>query len=177
MGNIRPFRKRTGGRHSVTGLLPAWQSYALWIFIGLAGVAVVLNGGGPHLKLPEIGIDTSVTQSFAMCGGSRRDNCVIDGDTFRFDGEKIRIADIDAPETHPSRCAEEARLGTAATNRLQELLNEGPFRMRTQGRDEDQYGRKLRVVTRDGRSLGTVLVREGLAREWIGHREPWCEGA
>jgi endonuclease YncB( thermonuclease family) len=42
------------------------------------------------------------------------------------------------------------------------------------GRDEDRYGRKLRIVTRGGRSLGDVLVAEGLARTWTGRREPWC---
>ena len=34
------------------------------------------------------------------------------------------------------------------------------------GRDEDRYGRKLRVVVRNGRSLGDQLVSEGLARTW-----------
>jgi endonuclease YncB( thermonuclease family) len=56
-----------------------------------------------------------------------------------------------------------------------QLLNVGPFEVAVWGtRDEDQYGRKLRVVSRDGRSLGAVLVSEGLAREWSGSRQPWC---
>ena len=42
------------------------------------------------------------------------------------------------------------------------------------GRDQDRYGRKLRIVTRGGESLGEMLVAEGLAREWTGRREPWC---
>ena len=36
------------------------------------------------------------------------------------------------------------------------------------GRNEDRYGRKLRVVVRNGRSLGDWLVSEGLARTWGG---------
>src|SRR3546814_12312708 len=84
---------------------------------------------------------------------------------------KVRVADIDAPETHPSRCAEEARLGKAATERLRALLDAGPVTLVTADRDVDRYGRKLRIVERDGRSLGAVLVREGLAREWGGRRE------
>ena len=59
--------------------------------------------------------------------------------------------------------------------RLQELLNAGPFSMVTGLRDEDQYGRKLRMVTRDGRSIGEVLVGEGLARRWEGSRRSWCD--
>jgi micrococcal nuclease len=41
-------------------------------------------------------------------------------------------------------------------------------------RDEDRYGRKLRTIERDGRSLGDVLVAEGLARPWDGARRSWC---
>lgn len=114
-------------------------------------------------------------RSFGLCHTGGGTNCVVDGDTIWLDGEKIRIADIDAPETHPPRCPREAELGTRATKRLHELVNAGPLEARTVGnRDTDRYGRKLRVLVRDGRSLGDVLVNEGLARTWNGRREPWC---
>ena len=111
---------------------------------------------------------------YGLChtGGGR--NCVVDGDTFWSDGVNIRIADIDAPETHPSRCAREEELGRRATLRLQELLNQGPFTLAPVDRDEDVYGRKLRIVMRDGTSVGMVLVDEGIARKWTGSRQPWC---
>jgi endonuclease YncB( thermonuclease family) len=57
---------------------------------------------------------------------------------------------------------------------MDELLRQGPFELQPVGEDEDRYGRKLRVVTRGGRSLGDQLVSEGLARTWTGRREPWC---
>lgn len=99
---------------------------------------------------------------------------VIDGDTFETGGMRIRIADIDTPET-AARCAYEAALATRATERLRILLAAGPFELHPiAGRDEDQFGRKLRIVTRGGRSLGDRLVSEGLARTWTGRREPWC---
>lgn len=98
---------------------------------------------------------------------------ITDGDTFRYRGAKVRIADIDAPEVR-GRCAHEIRLAARATDRMEALLHAGPFEMRTLGRDEDRYGRKLRVVVRGGRSLGDQLVAEGLARTWTGRREPWC---
>jgi endonuclease YncB( thermonuclease family) len=99
---------------------------------------------------------------------------VVDGDTFWYGDEKIRIADIDTPEVK-GRCAHESRLAARATDRMSELLQAGPFELRTiSGRDVDRYGRKLRVVTRGGRSLGDQLVAEGLARTWTGRREPWC---
>lgn len=114
-------------------------------------------------------------RTFGFCHTGGGQNCIIDGDTFWMDGVKIRVADIDAPETHPPRCDYEADLGNRATDRLRELLNVGPFEVEPlPGRDEDRYGRKLRVVTRDGQSLGDQLVSEGLARTWTGQREPWC---
>lgn len=124
----------------------------------------------------DTGQADAVSASFSMCGWGSRRNCVIDGDTFVFQGEKIRIADIDAPETAQPKCASEAALGKQATKRLRALLNEGPFTLEQWGsRDRDQYGRSLRMVSRDGHSLGDILVSEGLARPWTGRRLPWCD--
>jgi len=111
---------------------------------------------------------------FERCGSGPRVNCVVDGDTFWYRGEKIRIADINTPEVSQPECAREAQLGAAATARLTDLLNAGAFTLETEGRDRDRYGRLLRVVERDGESLGAVLVREGLAEEWQGRRGGWC---
>jgi micrococcal nuclease len=114
-------------------------------------------------------------QPYSLCSGSVRTHCVVDGDTLWHEGEKIRIADIDTPEVSSPRCQSEATLGARATSRLLQLVNAGPFEIVAwQGRDEDKYGRKLRVLVRDGRSLGDVLVSEGLARTWTGRRQPWC---
>jgi endonuclease YncB( thermonuclease family) len=85
------------------------------------------------------------------------------------DGVKIRIADIDAPETHPSRCDYEADMGNRATNRLRELLNVGAFELQAlPDRYEDRYGRKLRVVVRNGQSLRDMFVRGGVGPDLEG---------
>jgi len=113
--------------------------------------------------------------AYGVCSGSVRYHCVVDGDTIWSGGVKIRIADIDTPEVSEPRCASELALGNKATARLVALVNEGPFEMKAWlRRDEDKYGRKLRVLVRDGRSLGDILVSEGLARTWTGRRQPWC---
>lgn len=109
-----------------------------------------------------------------MCRNGQGSDCVIDGDTFRLAGESIRVADIDTPETRDYGCAAEKALGDRATLRMRQLLNAGPFELQPYERDEDQYGRKLRIVTRDGQSLGQLLVNEGLARLWDGSRHSWC---
>lgn len=101
---------------------------------------------------------------------------VVDGDTFVYGRDRIRIADIDTPETHPPRCAYEAELGARATERLRVLLSR-PFELRMIDRDEDRYGRKLRIVVQEGRSIGDRMVEEGLARTWEGRRRPWCDEA
>ena len=112
---------------------------------------------------------------FGLCASARQQNCVVDGDTIRYDGVKIRLADIDAPEVFSPQCASEAALGQRATQRLLRLLNAGPFVLvRSGSRDEDRYGRKLRVIEREGRSLADTLVAEGLARRWDGARRSWC---
>ncbi|WP_082640057.1 MULTISPECIES: thermonuclease family protein [unclassified Sphingopyxis] len=116
----------------------------------------------------------ALSARFALCHSGGGGNCVVDGDTFWFAGDKYRIADIDTPETHPARCAEEAALGDAATERLRAWLNAGAFSLESAGRDTDRYGRNLRIVTRGGASVGSVLVAEGLARPWEGRRRPWC---
>ncbi len=132
---------------------------------GSLGVGSVANQAAAH-----------VVRDFTSCHAGGGANCVVDGDTFWIDGEKVRISDIDAPETHPARCPEEQRLGDAATRGLQALLNAGPVELAAADRDTDRYGRKLRIVRRDGQSIGMMLVDEGLARPWKGRRRPWCGG-
>ena len=135
---------------------------------------IVMAGGAMVLAPPAGAMHDGVSAAFVACGLGARIECVVDGDTFYHEGVKIRIADIDTPEVHDFGCAAEKALGDRATVRLTSLLNAGPFTLEAGGRDADRYGRKLRVVRRDGHSLGEVLVAEGLARRWDGSRHPWC---
>jgi len=115
---------------------------------------------------------------FTLCKGAHRVTCVVDGDTFWYRGQKIRIADINAPEVSKPHCEREADLGNRATDGLLALLNSGPFTLAPNedgtGRGNDRYGRLLRTVTRGGASLGGELVSEGLAEHWKGFRGNWC---
>lgn len=117
---------------------------------------------------------TLAAAAFALCAEGPRTTCVVDGDTFWLGGEKVRIADINAPETHSAACPAERALGERATRRLVALLNAGPFTLEIEGRETDRYGRALRVVKRGNRSLGEQLVSEGLAEPWRGKRSDWC---
>lgn len=136
----------------------------------IAAAAVV-----PADALPEGQGAQPAAVQFTLCASGPRINCVVDGDTFWFRGEKIRVADINTPETFRPECAYEKDLGTRAKVRFLALLNTGPFELiRAGGKDKDFFGRKLRVIMREGQSLGAVLVAEGLARPWAGRRRPWC---
>ena len=159
---------------------PWWRQFTpIMVALPLAAFAAVLlwpagwpSGGA--LELPRAGAQDGESARFGLCGSGARIDCVVDGDTFWYRGEKIRIADINTPEVSEPECAREAQLGAAATERLHALLNAGPFTLVSIDRDRDRYGRLLRTVTRDGESLGAVLVEEGLAEEWQGYRGSWC---
>lgn len=114
---------------------------------------------------------------FSLCSAGPRVSCVVDGDTFWLEGEKVRIADINTPETSRPACPREAELGRRAKLRLVSLLNAGRIELVAQGRDRDRYGRLLRVVRQKGQSLGAVLIAEGLAEPWRGRRSDWCGGS
>jgi len=116
----------------------------------------------------------ALAAAFTLCAEGPRTNCVVDGDTFWMNGVKVRLADINAPETQQAGCPAERDLGNRAKDRLVKLLNAGPFTLEIEGRDTDRYGRALRVAKRGGQSLGLQLVKEGLAETWKGRRSDWC---
>ena len=160
-------------------------------FYGLAALAVVVAVGLGWKHLPPIdsrdplnGIvalwqppepEIVTSRYFPICASGPRVDCIVDGDTFWMGGEKIRIADINTPEIGEPQCRRERALGEEAKRRLHQLMNAGPVSLRRAGgQDRDRYGRLLRTVHRDGRSLGDILVAEGLAHRWNGRRESWC---
>ncbi len=159
---LRRRRSFRFGRNELAGMLLAG------IVGGLAWTMLPAATSAPAAPAP------ATRANFGLCHSGGGTNCVVDGDTFWMAGVKIRVADIDTPETHPARCPEEARLGAAATQRLQALLNSGAVTLHPIERDTDRYGRKLRRVSVDGRGVGDTLVAEGLARPYLGRRMGWC---
>lgn len=168
----------------------SWGELRLVVLGGvLAGLSIAAmpddwrNGRALAESAAEVGIAVPGVEAgagdvaharFGRCSGPVRVNCVVDGDTFWLDGQKIRIADLNAPEVSSPKCASEARLGARATDALIVQLNAGPFALESIDRDEDRYGRKLRRVTRGGESVGDAMVSAGVAR-WYGEgRRGWC---
>lgn len=169
---------KSGKRQRRSSVVPAWAYAATGLGMGVVlGLAIFFwpSGSAPLGASQLLSAPAQAHRTFTLCHTGGGTNCVVDGDTIWLDGSKIRVADIDAPETHPPRCDREADLGNRATQRLLALVNAGSFETQPIGnRDEDRYGRKLRVLVRGGQSLGGMLVAEGLARTWDGSRHPWC---
>lgn len=106
---------------------------------------------------------------------SRKDNCILENDTILYHGEKIRIADIDAPAIKQAQCEDERKRGSLAKERLRDLLNQGEFTLASSpGQSGARDGSKPRILLRDGKSLGAQLVDEGLARKSGSVRQSWC---
>lgn len=113
-------------------------------------------------------------------GGNRAERkvtCIVDGDTIWQNGAKMRLLEIDTPETFDAQCDREKHLGEKATLRLQALMSNG-YRLVDSGtKDRTSDHRNLvHVVLPDGRDAGKVLVTEGLAQLWPNKGNRWCDG-
>ncbi len=169
----------TGQRRRRSGLFVALRPFVLAAILGAISVGVdpsLVEPPGLLSSDPE-----TVAETFTRCGRGRAFACVVDGDTFRLGGRRVRIIGIDAPETRNSSCPEEGRLGEQATVKLQALLNEGAFEMVAPiYGQKDRYGRDLRVIRRarpDGstQSIADDMRESGLAHRYMGGFKPgWC---
>jgi endonuclease YncB( thermonuclease family) len=104
---------------------------------------------------------------------------IIDGDTINVHGERIRILNIDAPESFRSRCEAELKLALRTKERLAELLRAGPVAINRES--HDRYRRTLATLSVKGCDVGQILVQERLALPWQDGREAkerrlkvWC---
>ena len=107
---------------------------------------------------------------------------VVDGDTLDVRDEqgvvrRIRLLGVDCLETHhEEKLGEQARqwgisreearrLGEEATARMRELVHrrEVVWIVPEGGRSRDRYGRVLAYVEVEGRDVGELLLKEGLA--------------
>jgi micrococcal nuclease len=152
----------------------------------LFGAAVVLGSGigaGMHFwPLSAVangesnGVTSIVSISFSFCADRIDTNCVVDGDTIRINGDKIRLVGFNTPEISEPACPAEAAKGEQAKLRLLELLNSGELSFAaTADQDRDRYGRLLRQVKVDGRDVADTLISEGLAEPYRGgQKRNWC---
>lgn len=111
----------------------------------------------------------SIVAAGAMCASL----AVHDGDSIRCGAERIRIANIDAPELPGSpKCGGKRSpyadcdyaKGYRARDALRAFLTTGPVQVERLG--FDRYSRTLARVTVNGQDAGEYLVGLALARRW-----------
>jgi endonuclease YncB( thermonuclease family) len=108
----------------------------------------------------------------------------VDGDTVKCDGKNLRdlgdgapfVSGYDTPEIGSNAdCERENALGEVAKRRMAELIRTPGLTIEDSGQI-DRWERPL-VVLRlpDGRTVGSVMMAEGLAVEWRpGGDFDWC---
>jgi endonuclease YncB( thermonuclease family) len=93
---------------------------------------------------------------------------VIDGDTIEIHGERVRILDIDAPESRQT-CTRpdgvEWRCGQRAALALSDWIGRQTVACGTTGKD--RYGRWLARCTVGGADMGEWLVKSGWALDYV----------
>ncbi len=112
---------------------------------------------------------------------------VIDGDTVAFQAPflpqplkkelSIRVFGVDTPEKgHRAQCPSENERGQAATAFTKSTINAAKTRQVVL-MDWDKYGgRVLGDVLLDGKSLRSMLIQQGYAREYYGGAKVgWCQ--
>lgn len=137
-----------------------------WRVIGVLATTVIIGG-----QLALLGCIPGV--SAATIAGTAE---VTDGDTLDIGPIRIRLHGIDAPEAG-QRCGEAKgrgtwACGTAATNRLAELVDAAEIACTAT--DRDAYGRIVAVCYADEEELNATLVEEGLAWAYIEYSEDYA---
>lgn len=88
---------------------------------------------------------------------------VVDGDTLKVNGERVRLLGIDAPEKAQTcdRDGEAWRCGKAARAYMQDLTAGKRIVCESDGRD--RYNRHLARCSADGEDLSRAMLRGGMA--------------
>lgn len=110
---------------------------------------------------------------------------VVDGDTFGatvlFDDDisvpvRVRILNIDTPEIH-GKCKSEINKAYLGKDALAGILPQGTKVELDSIKDDKYLGRiDANVVLKDGRNVGDIMIKRGLARPYNGGRRAgWCK--
>jgi micrococcal nuclease len=151
---------------------------ALFLFGGAITVGTAVGAGLHFWSGGEADASRAVSTpiKFVFCSERGASNCVVDGDTIRLNGEKVRLVGLNTPEISGPACPAEAAKGEQAKSRLLDLLNSGKLVFAaTADRNRDRYGRLLREVRVDGESVADIMIWEGLAEPYQGgQKRSWC---
>lgn len=88
---------------------------------------------------------------------------IVDGDTIRVDGERVRLWGMDAPERKQA-CqisGQSVPIGQRATDTLRQILSNGS--LRCDAKDRDRYGRTVSECWAGEVNVSEAMVRLGWA--------------
>ena len=109
---------------------------------------------------------------FGQCYNAYGPNCVLTGDSLRFEGDEVQIAGLDVPAITGAKCPEERERGINAVLRLATLLNAGTVTASAPYRDP--FGRTVRKLFVNGDDVARKLINEDLGRRYDGGNQDWC---
>lgn len=143
------------------------------VALAIAGVAVfsfktVLPAPGATTSAAE---PTSISQRFALCDDSKGDACVLSADSYAWRGDRYHLSDISVPSQAQPRCPQEATRAQSGRAALARMMNGGAFEARPDSADAD---RSARILTRDGVSIGQLMILKGHAQPWSRTPIDWC---
>lgn len=99
----------------------------------------------------------------------------IDGDTIRWNGERVRLLGYDTPEVFSPRCHAEKRNGEAAKAALSGLVQSALSAELLMSLRRDRHGRILAALRLDGQDVAEWMIGAGLAVRYDGgRRRDWC---
>ena len=105
---------------------------------------------------------------------------VIDGDTIEvcnLNGtERIRIANLDAPESYRPSCAKEKLAGIQAKQAAIQFFMRPSVDLDIQRRSTDRYGRSIADVSVNGKDFRQHMIAEGHGVQWqFNEKHDWCK--
>ena len=105
---------------------------------------------------------------FLCCNtGFADDLRIVDGDTIKINGEKIRFSGIDAPERKQVCYLNEKKVfcGELSKEKLKEKIGTDSISCERE-KNKDRYGRTVAECFVNGESLSKFMVRSGYAFDW-----------
>jgi endonuclease YncB( thermonuclease family) len=105
---------------------------------------------------------------------------VIDGDTIdvcNLNGtERIRIANLDAPESYRPACAKEKLAGIAAKEEALKFFVRPSVILDITRYSTDRYGRSIAAISVNGVDYAKHMIESGHGVKWqFNERHDWCK--
>jgi micrococcal nuclease len=198
----RPFRQSRARKSRPMGLFRAPYGMRSAYFAGrdviaMLGAIILCIGFGASM----FGLSSTVERSqlanldnatSGQPSAAQMKFTITDGDTIRLsNGTRVRLVGYNTPEKFEPMCQAEAELGHRASDRLKELVDRASAtqvnlvacscKPGTEGTKRCNYGRSCGRLEVDGREVGQILIREGLAVPFVCGAtgcpptpRPWC---